>query len=127
MKIQTKNGELNLELDGIGKNGKIKFVGGVSMPLGAIENWIDVLVEFAEDVLCFDSVAATEKNTIVLKEDLFSHPDNLFGGLEQAIELMKQFVDTIAKLDVYIDDFAYSMSPENEALQLTLWLSLPVE
>ena len=70
MKIQTKAGELNLELDGIGKSGKINFVGGVSMYLEAIENWLDVLVEFAKDVLCFDDAAIIGRGISLIDVDL---------------------------------------------------------
>lgn len=120
MKIQTKNSVFDLELDGISPKGKIKFADGSKMKLREIYNWLDVLAEFVEDIVCFDNVAYGGFNGLVLLETLYISPDDPMGELSNSLKKTQLFLDAISTVGVCIDDIIYHIGLDNEYLSCEL-------
>lgn len=116
MKIYTKNGVFDLELDGISSKGNIKFSDGTKMKLREIYNWIDVLADFAENISCFDSVACGGNSGIVLLDDLYISHDDPIGELCNASNKIQSFLEVAFSVGLSVSEIIYCIGQNNEYL-----------
>lgn len=126
--FRLKNGqEIVGDVAEISKKGKIclfnSFDGEVQkLKLNQFENWLGVLHDFAENVMCFDGVTSFG-NILTVSENLYISPENPTGEFRGVIKAILHFVAAIRLAGVFVNEIIYRVS-ENEYLLCELHLEL---